>query len=192
MTHTVSVPLGALADAVGSSPDDLRPTLVLAERLGSVWVRGDRVELPAQAVERLGLFRRADGRWALDPADRESSGRRPRTLPLIFEGGHADPRAEEPWQEMARAEEPPPDRVASVHRWLNRWAAARPPDGAGASPAGPNPQQPWAPGRPGTPARPRPVNPPKPPPRAKTGTGRNSFDLVALRARLDAAARAAG
>jgi len=192
MTKPVLIPVEDLAAALGSSADALGPALELAARLGAVRLRNGRVELPAPAVGRLGLFRHADGRWALDPADRESSGRRVRTLPLLFEGGHADPRAEEPWQELARTEEPPPDRVASVHRWLDRWASARPPDGAGASPFGPDPQLPCAPGRPGTPAHPRPVNPHKPPPRVKTGTGRNSFDLVALRARLDAAAWAAG
>jgi len=98
MTDTVLIPVDDLAAALGSSADALGPALGLAARLGAVRLRNGRMELPALAVGRRGLFRRADGRWALDPADRGSTGRRVRTLPLLFEGGHADPRAEEPWQ----------------------------------------------------------------------------------------------
>ena len=183
MTDTVLIPVDDLAAALGSSADDLGPALELAARLGAVRLRNGRVELPAPAVGRLGLFRRADGRWALDPADRGSSDRRVRTLPLLFEEGHADPRAEEPWQEVARAEEPPPDRNAALGRWLDAYSRGQPPPAPGSRPD-----------RAAVGIRPAPT----PAPRRTDGTGRvtsgkvQNIDLAALRIRLDAAARAAG
>jgi len=181
MTHAVfvSVPLEALAAALGSCPDDLRPTLELAERLGAVRLRGGRVELPGHAAA-LGLVRRPDGRWATGPNDPGGPGRRGRTLPLLFEGTHPDPRAEEPWQELARGEEPPPDRVAALGRWLDSYSRGLPPPAPGGGPEGDGAGR-----RPGATAPAYAVD------RAKPGR-RTNIDLAALRARLDAAVRAAG
>ena len=184
---TFSVPIADLAEALGTDPEALRPVLDLVSRYSPTRVRRARVELSADAVDRLGLVRGPDRAWSArrtDVLDR-APGPRGRTVALLSPGLTADRRAAEPWEALARVEEPPPDRIASLRAWLERRASSSP---AEAPP----------PAAPSTP-RADPPEPTPPPPRVTTRAKRakpadapSSFDLAALRGRLGAPERAAG
>lgn len=179
MTNTVTIQVADLADSLGTYPEDIVLGLELAEKLGGAELRGGQVRLPAHAAERLGLVRDDDdGRWRAAPEDRdELAGKRkanhgPKRL---REGLHADRKAREPWQELSASEEPPPDRIAILTAWFERWMAAPPVARAATT---------------NSPAL-APTPTPRPTRRVKPAPAPSSFSLTALRARLDTGKRVA-
>ena len=179
---TFSVPIADLAEALGTDPEALRPVLDLVSRYSPTRVRRARVELSAEAVDRLGLVRGPGGVWSASRAGvpDHAPGPRGRTVALLSPGLTADRRAAEPWEALTRAEEPPPDRIASLRAWLDRWSsspAAEPAPPPTPSPPRANPPAP-SPARTRPPGRVKRVKPPRAP---------SSFDLAALRTRIDAA-----
>lgn len=144
----VRLPVSALADALGTEPDAIRPALLAARRAGLVEMGlggGPRtVALKPAAARRLGL-KIDGGRWRV----RADPPHRPRG-PLMRGRDPADHRGREPWEIVAEAEAP--DRPAL------------------AIPETPRARRPSGPTLPRTDPRP----------------ARNSFDLKALRARLEA------
>lgn len=201
MTH-VTIPVDDLADALGSTSENLRLALDLAERLGGVRVQGKSVALPLHAIALLGLVQDVeDGRWSVArgadalavPPDLRGRKNHGGALPLLFPGNTPDRRAVEPWRELSLAEEPPSDRVEAICRWLDRWTARTPPVGPYEGPPDgetfhlePGPQPPLASRQPAeADALRRPQNPGRSKVKARPAPARDSFSLSALRARLD-------
>lgn len=207
----VSISVEELSDALGSCPDGLMLALELAERLGTVRIDGERVELPWHAVERLGLVRDG-GRWRAEATQRDALNRpvttRPggprrrtarrrarHTLPLLHPGNTADPRAVEPHEELQRIEAGPTNRIDSLCRWLDRWSAGQPPlkpTDVEAIEAEGEPRRPMKTATDERKARAGSAEKARKKKRSQPPRKPANIDLKALRLRLDAQAKAAG